>query len=63
METRHLLEDGTELPCDLFLGVPKLRAPRGGPCERDGRGRYIPVDPRTLETRFQAFIRLETSQR
>jgi sulfide:quinone oxidoreductase len=47
-----VLEDGTELPYDLFLGVPKHRAPRvvleSGMAE-DG---YIPVDSRTLETRF-----------
>jgi sulfide:quinone oxidoreductase len=45
-------EDGTELPFDLFLGVPKHRAPavvlESGMTE-DG---YIRVDPATLETRF-----------
>ncbi|MDX6628425.1 MAG: sulfide:quinone oxidoreductase [Gaiellales bacterium] len=47
-----VLDDGAELPCDLFLGVPKHRAPdvvvRSGITE-DG---YVPVDPATLETRF-----------
>jgi sulfide:quinone oxidoreductase len=47
-----VLEDGVELPCDLFLGVPKHRAPRvvleSGMAE-DG---YVPVDSRALETRF-----------
>jgi sulfide:quinone oxidoreductase len=47
-----LLEDGTELPYDLFLGVPKHRAPRvvleSGLAE-DG---YVPVDSRTLASRF-----------
>jgi sulfide:quinone oxidoreductase len=47
-----VLEDDTELPFDLFLGVPKHRAPNvvleSGMAE-DG---YIPVDSRTLETRF-----------
>ena len=47
-----VLEDGTELPYDLFLGVPKHRAPRvvleSGMAEDD----YVPVDSRTLETRF-----------
>ena len=47
-----VLDDGSELPFDLFLGVPKHRAPdvviAGGMAE-DG---YIPVDPRTLETKF-----------
>jgi sulfide:quinone oxidoreductase len=47
-----VLEDGTELPYDLFLGVPKHRAPdvviASGMTE-DG---YVPVDSKTLETRF-----------
>ncbi len=47
-----VLDDGGELPYDLFLGVPKHRAPdvviASGMTE-DG---YVPVDPRTLETRF-----------
>ena len=47
-----VLDDGEELPYDLFLGVPRHRAPRvvleSGLAE-DG---YIPVDSRTLETRF-----------
>lgn len=47
-----LLKDGTEVPYDLFLGVPKHRAPdvviESGMTE-DG---YVPVDSGTLETRF-----------
>ena len=47
-----VLDDGTELPCDLFLGVPKHRAPsvvlESGMTEEG----YVPADPRTLETRF-----------
>ncbi|HST56203.1 MAG TPA: FAD-dependent oxidoreductase [Solirubrobacteraceae bacterium] len=47
-----VLDDGSELAYDLFLGVPKHRAPdvviASGMTE-DG---YIPVDPRTLHTRF-----------
>ncbi len=47
-----LLDDGAELPFDLFLGVPKHRAPdvviESGMTE-DG---YVPVDPATLRTRF-----------
>ena len=46
------LDDGTELPYDLFLGVPKHRAPEvvieSGLTENG----YIPVDPRTLATSF-----------
>ena len=47
-----VLDDGAELPYDLFLGVPKHRAPdvvlESGMAE-DG---YIPVDSRTLASRF-----------
>jgi sulfide:quinone oxidoreductase len=47
-----LLDDDTELFFDLFLGVPKHRAPdvviASGMTE-DG---YVPVDSATLETRF-----------
>jgi sulfide:quinone oxidoreductase len=45
-------DDGDELPYDLFLGVPKHRAPEvvieSGMTE-DG---YVPVDSKTLQTRF-----------
>ena len=47
-----VLDDGAELPFDLFLGVPKHRAPdvviASGMTE-DG---YVKVDSRTLETGF-----------
>jgi sulfide:quinone oxidoreductase len=47
-----VLADGTEIDYDLFLGVPQHRAPdvvlESGLAE-DG---YVPVDSRTLETRF-----------
>jgi sulfide:quinone oxidoreductase len=47
-----VLDDGSELPFDLFLGVPKHRAPdvviASGMTE-DG---YIPVSSQTLETRY-----------
>jgi sulfide:quinone oxidoreductase len=46
------LDDGAEMPFELFLGVPKHRAPyvltESGMVE-DG---YVPVSPETLETRF-----------
>lgn len=46
------LDDGAEMVFDLFLGVPKHRAPSvvvdSGMAEDD----WIPVNPRTLETRF-----------
>jgi sulfide:quinone oxidoreductase len=48
-----VLDDGSELPYDLFLGVPKHVAPdvvlESGGLAVDG---YVPVDPRTLETSF-----------
>ena len=47
-----VLDDDQELPCDLLLGVPRHRAPdvvvESGMAE-DG---YVPVDSRTLATRF-----------
>jgi|SRR5215218_342354 len=47
-----VLEEDRELPFDLFLGVPKHRAPdvviESGMTENG----YIPVDSHTLETRF-----------
>jgi sulfide:quinone oxidoreductase len=47
-----VLDDGSEMAYDLFLGVPKHRAPdvvlASGMTE-DG---YIPVNPKTLQTRF-----------
>lgn len=47
-----VLDDGSELPYDLFLGVPKHRAPdvviESGMAV-DG---YVPVDSATLETRY-----------
>ncbi|MEP9365224.1 FAD-dependent oxidoreductase [Nocardioides sp. CN2-186] len=49
---RALLSDDTELPFDLFLGVPTHRAPAvvvDAGLTEDG---WIPVDPLTLRTRF-----------
>jgi len=47
-----VLSDGSEMPFDLFLGVPVHRAPAvviESGLAVDG---WIPVDPRTLATRF-----------
>ena len=47
-----VLNDGARLPFDLFLGVPVHRAPavvEGSGLAEDG---WIPVDARTLATRF-----------
>ena len=47
-----VLDDRSEIAFDLFLGVPRHRAPdvvrESGLAEDD----YIPVDPKTLATRF-----------
>jgi sulfide:quinone oxidoreductase len=48
-----VLDDDTEVPYDLFLGIPKHRVPdvvaASGMTAEDG---WIPVNPLTLETRF-----------
>jgi sulfide:quinone oxidoreductase len=47
-----LLSDGRELPFDLFLGIPKHKAPDvvvDAGLTDEG---WIPVDPRTLQTSF-----------
>jgi sulfide:quinone oxidoreductase len=51
---RHvaILDDGRKMPYDLFLGIPKHRVPdvvaASGMTEKD----WVPVNPKTLETRF-----------
>lgn len=51
-EKHIVLDDGTELPCDLFLGVPKHVAPdvvlQSGLAENG----WIPVDRNNLQTKF-----------
>jgi sulfide:quinone oxidoreductase len=51
---RHVavLDDGTELPYDLFLGVPRHRAPDVVIASGMAEEGYVPVHSRTLETRF-----------
>lgn len=48
-----VLDDGSEMPYDLFLGVPRHCAPAivvaSGMTDDDV---YVPVNPRTLQTRF-----------
>jgi sulfide:quinone oxidoreductase len=46
------LADGTELPFDLFLGVPKHRAPDVVLASGMAEDNFIPVSSQTLETRF-----------
>jgi len=47
-----ILDDASEMPYDLFLGIPMHRVPdvvaESGMTEDD----WIPVDPKTLKTRF-----------
>lgn len=48
-----VLDDGSEMPFELFLGVPKHRVPpvvlESGMSENG----WIPVNPRTLETKYE----------
>jgi sulfide:quinone oxidoreductase len=46
------LDDGSELSYDLFLGVPKHRAPDVVEASGMARDGWIPVNPRTLETQY-----------
>ena len=47
-----ILDDKSEMPYDLYLGIPKHRVPEvvaASPLTVDG---WVPVDPKTLRTRF-----------
>jgi sulfide:quinone oxidoreductase len=46
------LDDGSELSFDLFLGVPKHRAPDVVLASGMAEDGYVPVDSATLKTRF-----------
>jgi sulfide:quinone oxidoreductase len=46
------LDDGSEMPYDLFLGVPKHRAPDVVLASGMAEEGYVPVQSGTLETRF-----------
>jgi sulfide:quinone oxidoreductase len=48
-----ILDDGRELPCDLFLGVPKNRAPEVVVATGMTENGWVAVDPRTLETKHK----------
>jgi sulfide:quinone oxidoreductase len=52
--TRHvaLFEDGTEMPYDLFLGVPVHRVPDVVAASGMTEDGWIPVNPLTMATRF-----------
>lgn len=47
-----VLDDGSELSCDLYLGVPRHRAPQVVEASGIAEHGWVPVNPRTLETRF-----------
>ncbi len=47
-----VLDDGSEMPYDLFLGVPRHRAPEVVVAAGMTDDVYVPVNPRTLETRY-----------
>jgi sulfide:quinone oxidoreductase len=47
-----VLDDGTDIPFDLFLGVPKHRAPDVVIASGMAQDGYVPVSSQTLETRF-----------
>jgi sulfide:quinone oxidoreductase len=47
-----VLDDGSELPYELYLGVPRHCAPLVVQESGMAENGWVPVDPRTLETRF-----------
>jgi sulfide:quinone oxidoreductase len=47
-----VLDGDRELPCDQFLGVPKNRAPDVVVATGMTEDGWVPVNPRTLETKF-----------
>jgi sulfide:quinone oxidoreductase len=47
-----VLDDGAELPYDLYFGVPKHRAPAVVEAAGLTENGWVPVNPRTLETKF-----------
>ena len=47
-----ILDDESEMPYDLFLGVPKHRVPDVVAASGMTEDGWIPVNPKTLETRF-----------
>jgi sulfide:quinone oxidoreductase len=47
-----VLDDGSELPYDLFLGIPKHCVPAVVAASGMIENGWIPVDPKTLKTRY-----------
>ncbi len=52
------LDDGSTLPCDLFLGVPKNRAPDVVVAAGMTENGWVTIDPRTLETKYPSVYAL-----
>jgi len=48
-----VLDDGREMPFELFLGVPKHRVPPVVLASGMSENGWIPVNPRTLETKYE----------
>lgn len=46
------LSDGSTIPCDLFLGIPKNRAPDVVVASGLTENGWVTIDPRTLETKL-----------
>jgi len=47
-----VLDDGSELACDLLMAVPKHRAPAVVEASGLAENGWVPVDPKTLATKF-----------
>jgi sulfide:quinone oxidoreductase len=47
-----ILDDDSEMPYDLFLGIPKHRVPDVVAASGMTEDGWVPVNPQTLETRF-----------
>ncbi|HEY4692073.1 MAG TPA: FAD-dependent oxidoreductase [Bellilinea sp.] len=47
-----ILDDGSEMPYDLFLGIPKHRVPEVVLASGLTEGGWVPVNPKNLKTRF-----------
>ena len=48
-----ILDNGDEMPYDLFLGIPKHRVPEVVASSGMTEGGWIPVDTKTLKTKFE----------
>jgi len=47
-----ILDDGSEMPCDLFLGIPKHRVPDVVAASGLTENGWVQVNPKNLKTRF-----------